>query len=178
MARQATLKEVTDGRKKKGAKNARRKHVKEMENARWVWAGKNQNDIETELESEEATEMGGDASSSENEGGREVIATSVERHEPTAASVHGGREAERRGDVPVSRKRAMSSDATVERGAKRTQSPRPSEASPASPSPAPSMAGQASRSEEWARTPASLGPAPACDLQQGDTPPAAPSSVS
>jgi len=40
--------------------------------------------------------------------------TSVERCEPAAASVGGGRDTKRRGDVPASRKRAASSDAAVE----------------------------------------------------------------
>ena len=75
------------------------------------------------------SEVGGDASSSENEGGREVVATSVGRREPTTASVGGGRDAKRHSDVPASRKRAASSDAVAERGAKWTRLPRPSKAS-------------------------------------------------
>ena len=53
-----------------------------------------------ELESEEPTEMGGDVSSSEDEGDQGIVVTSVERRESTTASVSGGWDAERRGDVP------------------------------------------------------------------------------
>ena len=126
-----------------------------------------------ELESEEPTEMGDDVISSEDEGGREVVATSVERRKPAAAFTGGGWEAERRGDVLMPWKRTASSDAVSKREAKRTWSPRPSEASPALSPPAPGMVGQPRWSEERARTPASLGPAPVHDLQQGDAPPAA-----
>ena len=101
-----------------------------------------------ELESEDPTEMGDDVISSEEEGGREVIVTSVERCEPMAASAHGGREVERCGDVLTPRKHAVSSDAVDEWEAKRTWSSCPSEASPALSPPAPGMAGQARRSEE------------------------------
>ena len=45
MARQATLKEAADGRKKKRAEKAWRKHGREMEIARRVQVGKNQSDI-------------------------------------------------------------------------------------------------------------------------------------
>ena len=46
--------------------------------------------MEAELESEEPMEMGGDASSSEDEGDWGIIATLVEHREPTAASIGGG----------------------------------------------------------------------------------------
>ena len=59
-----------------------------------------------------------------------VVATSVERHDPMAASAGGEQEVERRGDVPTPRKRAASADAVGEREAKRTRSPCPSEALP------------------------------------------------
>ena len=68
-------------------------------------AGENRSDVEAELESEEPTEMGGDASSSENDGSRSVVVTLVERCEPTATSIGSGREAERRGDILAPRKR-------------------------------------------------------------------------
>ena len=99
--------------------------------------------------------------------------TSVEHRDPTAASAGDGREAERRGDVPTPRKCAASLDAVGELEAKRTRSPRPSEVSPALSPPALGAAGQARRSEERSRTPASSGPAPARDPQWGDAPPAA-----
>ena len=124
--------------------------------------------MEAELESEEPMETGGDASTSKDEGDRGIVATLVERREPMAVAAGGGWDMERRSDVPASRKYAVSSDATVEREAKRVRSPRPSEASLASHPPAPSMARHASRSEEHARTPASLGLGRAHDPQRGD----------
>lgn len=68
MAQQATLKEVAV-EKKKRAEKARRKHVKEMEIARCVWARENKSNIEAELELEDPTEMGDDMISSKDEGG-------------------------------------------------------------------------------------------------------------
>ena len=56
MARQAALKEVAVMKKKKRVEKARRKHGKEMEIARRVWASENQKDVEAELELEEPTE--------------------------------------------------------------------------------------------------------------------------
>ena len=129
MAQQAALKEAVDAKKKKRAEEAQRWHEKEKEIARRVRAGENRSDVEAELELEEPMEMGGYASSSEDEGGRDVIVTSVERREPTAKSDSGGCDAERRGNVPVLRKRIMSSDVVDEREAKRTWSLHPSEAS-------------------------------------------------
>ena len=130
-----------DAKKKKRAEKAQRKHGKEMEITQRVRASENQSDVEAKLESEDPTEVGGDASSFEDEGSRSIIATSVERREPTAASVDGGWEAERRGYVPAPRKCAASSDVVGELEAKRTWSPRPSEASPALSPPAPGTAG-------------------------------------
>ena len=52
--------------------------------------GESRSDMEVELVSEEPTEMGGDASTFEDEGDRSVVVTSVERHEPTATSTGGG----------------------------------------------------------------------------------------
>ena len=78
MARQAAQKEVADAKKKKRAEKARRRHEMEKEIARWVRAKENRSGMEAEIESEEPMEMGGDASSSKDEGGRDVIATSVE----------------------------------------------------------------------------------------------------
>ena len=156
-------------RKKKQAKKARQKHEKEMEIAQRVRAGENKSDVE----SEDPTEVGDDVISIEEEGGREVM-TSTVRREPTAASASGGREAERRGDVPTPRKRATSSDDVGEREVKRTWSPRPSEASSALSPPALGVARQARRSAERARTSASSGLAPVCDPQQGDAPLATP----
>ena len=96
-----------------------------------------------ELESEEPMEMGGDASTSKDEGDKGVVVTLVEHHEPTTTSVGGGWDTEKRDDIPESRKHAMSENTTVEREAKRARLPCPSEASLASHPPAPSLAGHA-----------------------------------
>ena len=84
--------------------------------------------------------MGYDMISSEDEGGRGVV-TSVVHRKPMAMSVGGGHEVERRGDIPMPRKCATSSDTIGEREAKRTRSPRPSEALPVLSPPAVGMAG-------------------------------------
>ena len=98
------MKEAADTKKKRRAEMAQRRHEKEMEITRRVWAGESQSDVEAKLESEEPTEMGGDASSSEDEGGWDVVATSVERRGPMGASISGGRDTERCGNVATSRK--------------------------------------------------------------------------
>ena len=177
MARQAALKEAADGRKKKRAEKARRKHQKEQDITRCVRAGENRSDVEAELESEDPTEMGDDVISSEDEGGREVVATSVEHCEPVATSTSGGCDAERHGNVPAPRKCATSSDTVGEREAKQTWSPRPLDSSLAMSPPAVGMVVQARWLEERARTRASLGPAPVCDPQWEDAPLAAPVGV-
>jgi len=120
-------------KKKKRAKKARRKHRKEMEIARWVWAGENRSDMEAELESEDSTEVGVDTSSSEDEGSRSIVATLVEQREPAATSASGGRDAGRRGNVPPLRKCAASSNAAGEQAVKRRRSSWPLEVSPVSP---------------------------------------------
>ena len=73
--------------------------------------------------------MGGIASASEDEGDRGAVVTSVEHYETTAVSVGGGRDTKTHGDVPESRKHAVSKDTIVEREAKQALSLRPSEAS-------------------------------------------------
>ena len=79
-----------------------------------MWVNENQSDVEAELELEEPTEMGGDASTSEDDRDRGVIMALVECCSPTAVSIGGGRDMERHSDVPTSRKRATSLDATIE----------------------------------------------------------------
>ena len=69
MAQQAALKEAADGKKKKRAEKARRKHQKEQDIARRMRARDNRSDIEAELESDDPTEMGDDVISSKEEGG-------------------------------------------------------------------------------------------------------------
>jgi len=103
-----------DAKKKKKAQEAWRKHEKEKEIARRVKAGENRSDVESKIESEDPIEVGNDMTFSEEEESREVVGTSAERHDPTAVSSSGEREAERRGDVPMPRKRAASVDAVGE----------------------------------------------------------------
>jgi len=89
--------------------------------------------------------MGGDASASMHEGDRGAIMTLVEHHEPTTASVGGGRDTEARDNVPKSRKLAASEDIAVEREAKRARSLRPLKVSLALRLPAPSVVEHASQ---------------------------------
>ena len=84
--------------------------------------------MEAELESEEPMEMGGDASTSEDNGDRGVVVTLVECHAPAALTSSGGWDAGRHGDVPTSRKRTACSDAAAKREVKRARSPCPLEA--------------------------------------------------
>ena len=120
-------------------------------------AGETRSDVESKLESEDPTEVDDMIFSEEGES-REVVVTSAERHDPAAVSTGGEQEAERCGDVPVTRKCVASVDATDEWEAKRTRSPRPSVASLVSSPPAAGVAEQAKRSEERACTHASPGP--------------------
>ena len=140
-------------------------------------ARENRSDVELELELEDPTEVGDDTIFSEEEESREVVATSVERHDPMVASASGEQEAERRGDVPAPRKRATSANAVGEREVKRTWSPRPSKALPASSPPALGVAEQAKWSRERARTRTSSGLAPVRDPQRDNIPPADPVSM-
>ena len=69
-------------------------------------AEKNRSDIESKLKSEDPTEVGDDMIFSEEEESWEVVVTFAERRDPAAVSAGGEQDAERRGDVPVPRKRA------------------------------------------------------------------------
>ena len=73
--------------------------------------------------------MGGDTSTSKDEGDRGIVVTSVERHEPMAASISGERDTKKRCDILESRKRAASEDTTIEREAKWARSSHPLEES-------------------------------------------------
>ena len=131
--------------------------------AQHVQARENRSDVKSELESKDPTEVGDDMIFFEEEEIREVIVMSAERCDPMVASAGSEQKVERRGDVPVPRKHAASADAIGEWEAKRTWSPRPSEASPALSPPTLGVAEQARRSEERACTRASSGPVPARD---------------
>ena len=61
----------------------------------------NRSDVESELESEDSTEVGDDMIFSKEEEGREVVLTSAERHDPVAVFASGEQEVERCGDVPT-----------------------------------------------------------------------------
>jgi len=63
----AAQKEVADARKKKKAEEAQRKHEKEMEIARRVWARENRSDVKSEIESKDPIELGDDMIFSEEE---------------------------------------------------------------------------------------------------------------
>ena len=127
--------------------------------------GENRSDVESELESEDPTEVGHDMIFSKEEESWEVVATSAERRDPMAASASGKQEAERRGDVPVLRKHATSPDTVGEWDAKRTRSSHPSEASLASSPPIVGTTGQARQSGERAHIHALSGLAPVHDPQ-------------
>ena len=118
MAWQAVLKEAVDGRKKKRAKKARRRHQKEQDITRRVRAVESRSDIEAELESEDPMEMGDDVISSEEEGGQDTSVTSMVHREATATTASDRRDVERRGDAPTPRKHATSSDTVSEQEAK------------------------------------------------------------
>ena len=85
MARQSAQKEAADARKRKKAKVTHWKYKKEKEVARCVKAGERKSEVESELESEDPTDVD-DMVFSEEEGSREVIVTSAERRDPAAMS--------------------------------------------------------------------------------------------
>ena len=85
--------------------------------------------------------------------------TKVEHRKLATAPINSWHGTEVRGDVPESRKRAVSEDAALKREAKRAWAPRPLEASLALRPPAPSVAEHAGRSGGHDHSPASLGPA-------------------
>ena len=74
---------------------AHRKYKKEKEVARRVKAGERKSDVESELESEDPTDVD-DMVFFEEEESREVIVTSAERRDPAATSAGDEQEASRR----------------------------------------------------------------------------------
>ena len=84
MAKQAAQKEAADVRKMKKAEVAHQKY-KEKEVARHMEAGERKIDIESELESEDPTDVD-DMVFSEEKESQEVVVTSAERRDPTATS--------------------------------------------------------------------------------------------
>ena len=59
-------------------------------------------------------EMGDNMSALEDEGDRGIVVTLVEHREPVTTPIGGGRGMETRGDIPQSRKRAVSEDVVLE----------------------------------------------------------------
>ena len=77
-------------KKKKKAEKVRRWFDMEKEINQRVWGGERQSDMEVELKLEEPSEMGDNASASEDKGDRGAAMTLVERHEPTATPSAAG----------------------------------------------------------------------------------------
>jgi len=132
-------------------------------------AGERRSDVESELASDDPTDLD-DMVFSDEEESREVIVTSAERRDPTAMSAGEEQEATRRAEVPTLRKCAASADVVGGRAAKRTRSPCPSAVSPVPLSPVADVAGGAGRSEERAGTCAATGPVPTPDLRPEEAP--------
>ena len=95
MAWQAAQKEAADARKKR-TKEVRRKQEKEQEITRRVKAGERRSDVESELQSEDPTDVD-DMVFSKEEESREVVVTSAEHRDPTVTSAGDERGAKRRG---------------------------------------------------------------------------------
>jgi len=134
-------------------------------------AGERRSDVESELMSDDPTDLD-DMVFSDEEESREVVVTSAERCDPAATSAGEEQEAARRAEVPASRKRVASTDVVGERVAKQTRSPRPSTASLVSSLPMVDVAEQGGRSEERTGTRSSLGSVTIRDLQPGTALPA------
>ena len=110
---QAAQKEVADARKKKTTREVQRKQEKEKEVVRCVRAEEHRSDVESELTSDDPTDLD-DMVFSDEEENQEVIVTSVERRDPAATSAGEVQEATWRAEVPTSRKRAASVDSIGE----------------------------------------------------------------
>ena len=124
-------------------------------------------DVESELASDDPTDLD-DMVFSDEEESREVVVTSAERRDPSATSAGEEHEAARRAVVPAPRKCAMSVDAFGSRAEKRTRSPRPLAVSPVPSLPVADAVEQAERSKEQ------TGARTSRDLQPADAPPIAP----
>ena len=125
-------------------------------------AGECRSDVESELASDDPTDLD-DMVFSDEEESQEVIVTSMECRDPMATSTGDEQEAARRAEVPASRKCATSADVAGERAVKRTRSPRPLAAPPVSSLSVADVAERARRSEEQTGTCASLGLVPTRD---------------
>ena len=97
--------------------------------------GERRSDVESELTSDDPTDLD-DMVFSDKEESREVMVTSAVCHDPTATSAGEEQDAARCAVVPVSWKHAVSADAVGECATKQTRSPCPSMVSPVPSSPA------------------------------------------
>ena len=116
-------------------------------------------DVESELESEDPTDVD-EMVFFEEEESQELVVTSVERRDPMAMFAGDEQEAAWCVVASAPRKHAVSADVIGERATKRTRSPRPLAASSVPSPPMADMAEQAGRSEERTGTFASPGLAP------------------
>ena len=161
---------MADARKKKRTKEVQRKEERKKEVARRVRAGERRSDVESELASDDPTDLD-DMVFSDEEESREVIVTSVVCRNRTATSAGEEQEATRRAEVPTSRKRAASADVVGERAVKQMRSPCLSAVSPVLLSPVADAAEGARQFEEWTGARAATGPVPTPDLQPEEAPP-------
>ena len=141
-----------------------------MEVARRVRVGEHRSDVESELTSDDPTDLD-NMVFSDTEGSQEVVKTSAERRDPAATSAGEEQEAARRAEVPAARKRAASADAVGERAVKWTQSLHLSAVSPIPLSPVADAAEGAGRSEERTGARAATLLVPMSDLQPEEGPP-------
>ena len=85
MARQIAQKKAAEARKKKKNKEILRKQEKEQEIVRRTRAGERRSDVESELTSDDPTDLD-DMVFSDEEESQEVAVTSMEHRDPAAAS--------------------------------------------------------------------------------------------
>ena len=104
---------MADAQKKKRTKEVQRKEEKKKEVTRRVRAGEHRSDVESELASDDPTDLDDMVFSNEEESW-EVIVTSAVRRNPAATSAGEEQEAARRVEVPMSRKRVASADVVGE----------------------------------------------------------------
>ena len=126
-------------------------------------AEERRSDVESELASDDPTDMDDMVFSDEEESG-EVGVTSAEHRDTAMSSAGDELVVARHAADPSSRKRAAGVDIVGERASKRTRSSRLLTASPAPPPPVVDVVEQGGRSAEgWTDTRASLGPVPTRD---------------
>lgn len=173
MARQTAQKNVAKARKKKKNKEILRKQEKEQEIVRRTRAREGRSNVESELVSDNPTDLDDMVFSDEGESGG-VVATSAERRDIATSSAGDELVAMCHAADPLSRKHAASADVIGERALKRMRSPCPLTASLALSPPIADVAKQGGWSaEEWTNTQASLRLVLMHDSQPGEDLPAA-----